>query len=99
MHLFNCPACGPFGLRGRKRNRHAADQDHIRWAAQLATEIREERRRKRSERFHCICGTSNSGPSILCPLCNPNLNTSDVAWRHWYDAKLAAMARQTMVSP
>ena len=42
-HLLACPACGPFGIRGRRRNRRAADADHMRWSAQLAREVRAER--------------------------------------------------------
>lgn len=43
-HLLRCPACGPFGIRGRRRNRRAADAALVRFFAQLAAEIRAERR-------------------------------------------------------
>ncbi|MEN4399986.1 hypothetical protein [Mycolicibacterium conceptionense] len=48
MHLLLCPTCGPFGVRGRRRNRRAADAAHIRFFAQLAGEIRAERARHES---------------------------------------------------
>ena len=42
-HLLTCPACGPFGIRGRARNRRAADAALVRFFAQLAAEIRADR--------------------------------------------------------
>ncbi|MCG7610380.1 hypothetical protein [Mycobacterium sp. CnD-18-1] len=39
-HLLRCPACGPFGIRGRARNRRAADAALVRFWAQLAAEVR-----------------------------------------------------------
>lgn len=46
-HLLRCPACGPFGIRGRARNRRAADAALVRFWAQLAAEVRAERRQPR----------------------------------------------------
>ena len=46
-HLLTCPACGPFGIRGRARNRRAEDAALVRFWAQLAAEVRAERRRPR----------------------------------------------------
>lgn len=43
-HLLCCPACGPFGIRARRRNRRAADAALVRFWAQLAAEVRAERR-------------------------------------------------------
>ena len=43
VHLLTCPACGPFGIRGRARNRRAADAALVRFFAQLAAEIRADR--------------------------------------------------------
>lgn len=48
MHLLSCPSCGPFGVRGRRRNRRASDAAHIRFFAQLAAEIRAERAHQES---------------------------------------------------
>ncbi|OMC12530.1 hypothetical protein [Mycolicibacterium fortuitum] len=45
-HLLRCPACGPFGIRVRRRNQHAADAALVRFFAQLAAEIRAERARR-----------------------------------------------------
>lgn len=42
-HLLACPACGPFGIRARRRNRRAADIGLINFHAQLAAEVRSER--------------------------------------------------------
>lgn len=42
-HLLGCPACGPFGLRKRRRDRRAADQALILFHAWLAAEVRTER--------------------------------------------------------
>lgn len=42
-HLLSCPACGPFGVRLRRRNRRAADAALVRFFAQLADEIRADR--------------------------------------------------------
>lgn len=42
-HLLTCPACGPFGLRARRRNQRAADAALVRFFAQLAAEIRADR--------------------------------------------------------
>lgn len=44
VHLLTCPACGPFGIRGRARNRRAADAALVRFWAQLVAEVRAERR-------------------------------------------------------
>lgn len=44
-HLLFCPACGPFGIRGRARNRRAADAALVRFWAQIAAEVRAERHR------------------------------------------------------
>ena len=41
-HLLTCPACGPFGVRGRRRNRRAEDAALIRFHAQLAAETRRQ---------------------------------------------------------
>jgi hypothetical protein len=46
-HLLTCPACGPFSIRARRRNRRAEDAAHIRFFAQLAAEVRAERRQPR----------------------------------------------------
>ena len=42
-HLLTCPACGPFGIRARRRNRRAADAALVRFHSQLAAEVRAER--------------------------------------------------------
>ncbi|MGW4097103.1 hypothetical protein [Mycobacterium sp. NPDC004974] len=42
-HLLTCPACGLFGIRGRRRNRRAEDAALVRFHAQLAAEVRAER--------------------------------------------------------
>ena len=42
-HLLTCPACGPFGFRGRRRNRRAEDAALVRFWAQLATDVRIDR--------------------------------------------------------
>lgn len=42
-HLLRCPACGPFGVRRRRRERDAADQLHINWARHLAADSRRRR--------------------------------------------------------
>lgn len=46
-HLLCCPACGPFGIRARRRNRRAADAALVRFWAQIAAEIRAERAKPR----------------------------------------------------
>ena len=46
-HLLTCPACGPFGVRGRRRNRRASDAALVRFFAQLVAEVRAERRQPR----------------------------------------------------
>lgn len=45
-HALWCPACGWFGRKARRRNRAADAASHIRWAAQIARDIRHERRDK-----------------------------------------------------
>lgn len=45
-HALFCPSCGFLGHKARRRNRAADDAGHIRWAAQIAREIRQERRDK-----------------------------------------------------
>ncbi|GJJ24104.1 hypothetical protein [Mycolicibacterium mageritense] len=42
-HLLRCPACGPFGILARQRNRRAADAALIAFHAALAAEVRAER--------------------------------------------------------
>lgn len=59
-HLLCCPACGPFGIRARRRNRRAADAALVRFWAQLAAEVRAERRQPRAtfydSRFRRVAG-------------------------------------------
>ncbi|AER49405.1 hypothetical protein STINGER_91 [Mycobacterium phage Stinger] len=45
-HALWCPACGWFGRKARRRNRAADAAAHIRWAAQIARDIRRERAEK-----------------------------------------------------
>ncbi|AGU92095.1 hypothetical protein BANE1_90 [Mycobacterium phage Bane1] len=45
-HAVWCPSCGWFGRKARRRNRAADAAGHMRWAAQIAREIRQERRDK-----------------------------------------------------
>lgn|GEM_PF-3679925 len=45
VHLLTCPACGPFGVRRRRRHRDADAAMHIAWAAHLSAEARAERNR------------------------------------------------------
>ena len=45
-HAIWCPSCGWFGRKARRRNRAADTASHIRWAAQLACDIRRERAEK-----------------------------------------------------
>ncbi len=53
-HLLCCPACGPFGIRARRRNRRAADAGLVRFWAQLADEVRAERAAARRERLRTV---------------------------------------------
>lgn len=53
-HLLCCPACGPFGIRARRRNRRAADAALVRFWAQLAAEVRAERAAARRERVRTL---------------------------------------------
>ncbi|MDM2446197.1 hypothetical protein PP556_14380 [Mycobacteroides abscessus] len=63
-HLLSCPACGPFGIRARRRNRRAADAALVRFWAQLAAEVRAERAKPRvtfyDSRFRRIAGPMTS---------------------------------------
>ena len=43
VNLLRCPACGPFGILARQRNRRAADAALIAFHAALAAEVRAER--------------------------------------------------------
>ena len=43
VHLLLCPTCGPFGIRGRARNRRAADAALIEFHARNAAQARAER--------------------------------------------------------
>ncbi|AOT27315.1 hypothetical protein KNT58_gp91 [Mycobacterium phage Fortunato] len=45
-HAVRCPSCGWFGRKARRRNRAATDAGHIRWAAQLAQQTRQDRKRE-----------------------------------------------------
>lgn len=53
-HLLRCPACGPLGMRARRRNRRAADAALVRFHAQLAAEVRAERAAARLERLRTV---------------------------------------------
>ena len=53
-HLLCCPACGPFGIRARRRNRRAADAALVRFHAQLAAEVRAERAAARREKLRAL---------------------------------------------
>ncbi|MDV7192562.1 MULTISPECIES: hypothetical protein [Mycolicibacterium] len=54
MHLLCCPACGPLGIRARRRNRRAADAALVRFHSQLAAEVRAERAAARREAWAAL---------------------------------------------
>lgn len=43
---FSCAACGPFGIKAKRRARHADDEALVAFHAHLADQIRHERVRR-----------------------------------------------------
>ena len=65
-HLLTCPACGPFGIRARRRNRRAADAGLVRFWAQLADEVRAERAAARRDR-HPAAQAGQAWAALFAP--------------------------------
>lgn len=56
VHLLLCPTCGPFGIRGRARNRRAADAALIEFHARNAAQARAEQAAARREALRAMFG-------------------------------------------
>lgn len=65
-HLLCCPACGPLGIRARRRNRQAADAALVRFHAQLAAEVRAERAAARHDR-HPAAQAGQAWAALFAP--------------------------------